>query len=49
MALNYPIQGSSAEITKLACIFIFNYLLANDLIGTVKFVNVIHDKQNCCV
>lgn len=44
MALNYPIQGSSAEITKMACIFIFNYLLANDLIGIVKFVNVIHDE-----
>lgn len=35
---------SSAEITKMACIFIFNYLLANDLIGIVKFVNVIHDE-----
>lgn len=44
MALNYPIQGSSAEITKMACIFIFNYLLANDLIGIVKFANVIHDE-----
>jgi DNA polymerase-1 len=35
---------SSAEITKMACIFIFNYLLANDLIGIVKFANVIHDE-----
>jgi len=49
MALNYPIQGSSAEITKMACIFIFNYIISNNLIGIVKFVNVIHDKQNCCV
>lgn len=35
---------SSAEITKMACIFIFNYLLVNDLIGIVKFANVIHDE-----
>jgi DNA polymerase I-like protein with 3'-5' exonuclease and polymerase domains len=44
MALNYPIQGSSANITKLACIFIFDYLIKNDLIGVVLFDNVIHDE-----
>lgn len=49
MALNYPIQGSSAEITKMACIFIFNYIISNNLIEIVKFANVIHDKQTCCV
>jgi len=44
MALNYPIQGSSAEITKLACIYIFKYIKENNLLNIVKFVNVIHDE-----
>jgi DNA polymerase I-like protein with 3'-5' exonuclease and polymerase domains len=44
MALNYPIQGSSAEITKIACILIFNYIVDNNLTNVVKFSNVIHDE-----
>ena len=44
MALNFPIQGSSAEITKLACIFIFDYIVQNELQGIVKFSNMIHDE-----
>ena len=27
MALNFPIQGSAAEVTKLACIYIFDYIV----------------------
>jgi DNA polymerase-1 len=44
MALNFPIQGSSAEITKLACIYIFEHILKNNLVNIVKFSNVIHDE-----
>ena len=44
MALNYPIQGSSSEVTKIACIHIYNYILDNDLMDVVKFPNVIHDE-----
>lgn len=44
MALNFPIQGSSAEITKLACIYIFEYIINHGLINVVKFSNVIHDE-----
>jgi DNA polymerase I-like protein with 3'-5' exonuclease and polymerase domains len=44
MALNYPIQGSSAEITKLASIHIFEYIIQNQLQEIVKFSNVIHDE-----
>jgi DNA polymerase-1 len=44
MALNYPIQGSSAEITKLASIHIFEYIIKNQLQDIVKFSNVIHDE-----
>lgn len=44
MALNFPIQGSSAEITKLACIHIFEYIIKNQLQNIIKFSNVIHDE-----
>ena len=44
-SLNYPIQGSSAEITKISCIYIFDYIIENDLFGIVKFVNTVHDEN----
>lgn len=43
-SLNYPIQGSSAEITKLACVKIFDYLQNNNLLFNVLFSNVVHDE-----
>lgn len=43
-ALNYPIQGSSAEITKLASIYLFNALKKRNLLFTVLFSNVVHDE-----
>jgi DNA polymerase-1 len=45
MALNYPIQGQSAEITKISCIYFFNWMRANNLFTIVKFVNTIHDEN----
>jgi len=46
MSLNYPIQGESAEITKLSCIYFWeNYLIPYKKIFTVKFVNTIHDEN----
>lgn len=46
MSLNYPIQGESAEITKLSCIYFWeNYLVPGKLLFTVKFVNTIHDEN----
>lgn len=44
MSLNYPIQGTSADITKLACVYFYRYLLQNNLIFKVKMVNVVHDE-----
>lgn len=44
-SLNYPIQGSSAEITKISCIYIYDYIITNNLFGIVKFVNTIHDEN----
>jgi DNA polymerase-1 len=44
MSLNFPVQGSSADITKLACIYFYRHLLKNDLIFKVFIVNVVHDE-----
>mgnify|MGYP003673054212 FL=1 len=44
MSLNYPIQGSSADITKLAGIYFFRYLEENNLVFKVKMANVVHDE-----
>lgn len=46
MSLNYPIQGESAEITKLSCVYFWeDYLIPNNLLFTVKFVNIVHDEN----
>jgi DNA polymerase I len=44
-SLNFPIQGSAAEITKISCIYIFDWILDNDLFDVVKFANTIHDEN----
>lgn len=43
-SLNYPIQGSGAECTKLAGIYIFEWILNNNLFNIVKICNIIHDE-----
>jgi len=47
MALNFPVQGSASDITKLAGIYFFRYLVSNGLFNTVKISNVIHDELIC--
>lgn len=44
-ALNFPIQGTSATITKISGIYFFKWLRENSLLGKVLFVNVIHDEN----
>lgn len=44
MSLNYPIQGSSADITKLAGVYFYRYLEENNLIFKVLMPNVVHDE-----
>ena len=45
MSLNFPIQGESAEITKLACVYFWrDYLIPNNLLFKVKIVNLVHDE-----
>ena len=43
-ALNYPVQGVAASMTKLAMIYMFEYICDNDLWDTVKLVNAVHDE-----
>lgn len=44
-SLNYPIQGQAAEVTKISCIYIYDYLVDNNLMDTVRFVNTVHDEN----
>jgi DNA polymerase I-like protein with 3'-5' exonuclease and polymerase domains len=44
MSLNYPIQGTSAEITKYAAIMFFDEILKNRWFNTVKICNIVHDE-----
>lgn len=46
LSQNYPIQGSSADCSKLAGILFFQEILKNGWFGTVKIVNMIHDEYN---
>lgn len=46
-SINYPIQAAGALTFKLACIKFYNYVLANNLIGVVKFCIPAHDEINC--
>lgn len=43
-AINAPVQGSSATITKKAVLNMYNYILENNLFNKVLIVNVIHDE-----
>ena len=44
MSLNYPIQGTSAEITKYAAIMFFDEILKRGWFDTVKICNIVHDE-----
>ena len=44
IAQNYPIQGTSSDITKYACILFFKEILKRDWWLEVKIVNLIHDE-----
>ena len=41
---NYPIQGSSADITKYACILFFKEILLRNWWMAVKIINLVHDE-----
>lgn len=41
---NYPVQGSAADCTKYAGYLFYKWLIEEDLLYTVKFVNIVHDE-----
>jgi len=43
-ALNYPVQGSSAEVTKLAVYMLFKWIVENNLFNKVLISNIVHDE-----
>lgn len=43
-ALNYPIQGTAADITKYAEVLFFRHLEENNLLFTVLIPNQVHDE-----
>jgi DNA polymerase-1 len=44
MSLNYPIQGCSASMTKIACIYVYREIERLKAYNTILFQNVIHDQ-----
>jgi len=44
--LNYKIQGSSADMSKLATYKFFNWILENDLFDKVLITTMVHDEIN---
>ena len=44
MSLNYPIQGTSAEITKFAAIKFFKRCSELGILDIVKICNIVHDE-----
>lgn len=43
-ACNFPIQGTSADMTKLAMVYIYREILNNNWEKQVKIVNAVHDE-----
>jgi DNA polymerase I len=44
-SLNFPIQGSSANITKKSAIYFFEWIKRNGLLNIVLFCNQVHDEN----
>ena len=41
------IQSESAEMTKIACILLFNWILETNNFNIIKIANLIHDEIMC--
>lgn len=44
LACNYPIQTESAEITKIAATYMYEWIIGNNMFNKVRIVNLIHDE-----
>ena len=49
MALNYRCQGSSSDMSKLAGVWFFDWIIENNFFNIVKISNFIHDKNLLCL
>jgi len=47
IAQNYPIQGSAADCTKLAGVYLFQFIMENNLFNILKISNIVHDEYLC--
>lgn len=47
LACNYPIQTEGAEMTKISCIFLFDWILSTNNFNRIKIANLIHDEIMC--
>jgi len=43
-AQNYPVQGCSAEVTKIAQVHLFKWIVENNYFNEVLLVNAVHDE-----
>lgn len=41
---NYPVQGTSADITKTALLLLWNWIIENNYFKVVNICNVVHDE-----
>jgi len=46
-SLNYPIQGCAGSMTKLAVIYIREYLVKHNAFDRFQITNIVHDEINC--
>lgn len=44
LRVNKKIQGSGADISKLATCYIFDWIVENNYLNKVKIVNIVHDE-----
>lgn len=44
LCLNTPIQGTAADMSKLAGILVFRWIMENNKFGIIKIVNFVHDE-----
>ena len=47
LALNNPVQTRGAHQMKLALCYMFEWIVSNDLMGTVLMCNAVHDETVC--
>ena len=44
-SVNYPIQSTGADTIKIAMIYLFDWIIKNNLFGIVKIIILVHDES----